>query len=58
VFDPCLSCATHALGKMPLEVELLIAEGARVDVLVRASDGSIGYAAPDVRPAKLEEQAA
>ncbi|MDP2761721.1 MAG: Ni/Fe hydrogenase subunit alpha, partial [Sideroxyarcus sp.] len=26
-FDPCLSCATHALGKMPLEVELLDAEG-------------------------------
>ena len=38
-FDPCLSCATHALGKMPLEVELLDAEGARVDVLTRSSDG-------------------
>ena len=22
-FDPCLSCATHALGKMPLAVELV-----------------------------------
>lgn len=22
-YDPCLSCATHALGKMPLELELL-----------------------------------
>jgi len=21
-YDPCLSCATHALGKMPLQVEL------------------------------------
>ena len=21
-YDPCLSCATHALGKMPLAVEL------------------------------------
>jgi NAD-reducing hydrogenase large subunit len=39
-FDPCLSCATHALGKMPLEVELLDAEGSRVDVLTRASDGA------------------
>jgi len=39
-FDPCLSCATHALGKMPLEVELLDAEGARVDMLTRSSDGS------------------
>jgi NAD-reducing hydrogenase large subunit len=26
-YDPCLSCATHALGKMPLEVELVDAEG-------------------------------
>jgi NAD-reducing hydrogenase large subunit len=34
-FDPCLSCATHALGKMPLEVELVDAEGAPVDVLRR-----------------------
>ncbi len=39
-FDPCLSCATHALGKMPLEVELLDIEGDRVDVLTRSSDGS------------------
>src|SRR5574343_132546 len=30
-FDPCLSCATHALGKMPLAVELLDADGALVD---------------------------
>jgi NAD-reducing hydrogenase large subunit len=30
-YDPCLSCATHALGKMPLEVELLDADGSRVD---------------------------
>ena len=21
-FDPCLSCATHALGQMPLQIEL------------------------------------
>ncbi|MCF7853255.1 MAG: Ni/Fe hydrogenase subunit alpha [Candidatus Pacebacteria bacterium] len=26
-YDPCLSCATHALGKMPLTVELYDAEG-------------------------------
>ncbi|MBL8373616.1 Ni/Fe hydrogenase subunit alpha [Accumulibacter sp.] len=26
-FDPCLSCATHALGKMPLQVELQDATG-------------------------------
>jgi NAD-reducing hydrogenase large subunit len=34
-FDPCLSCATHALGKMPLIVELLDASGASIDRLVR-----------------------
>lgn len=26
-YDPCLSCATHALGQMPLEVTLLDSEG-------------------------------
>ena len=26
-YDPCLSCATHALGKMPLVVELFDCEG-------------------------------
>ena len=30
-FDPCLSCATHALGKMPLAVELMDADGCLVD---------------------------
>ena len=34
-FDPCLSCATHALGKMPLAVEIVDATGARVERLVR-----------------------
>jgi NAD-reducing hydrogenase large subunit len=35
-FDPCLSCATHALGKMPLAVELLAADGAVLDRKLRA----------------------
>ena len=26
-YDPCLSCATHALGKMPLEFEVFDSEG-------------------------------
>jgi NAD-reducing hydrogenase large subunit len=26
-YDPCLSCATHALGRMPLELEVLDASG-------------------------------
>jgi NAD-reducing hydrogenase large subunit len=38
-FDPCLSCATHALGKMPLEVELLDAEGTMISTLSRSADG-------------------
>ncbi len=40
-FDPCLSCATHALGKMPLQVELLDAEGALVSRLVKSDRGVI-----------------
>jgi NAD-reducing hydrogenase large subunit len=31
-YDPCLSCATHALGQMPLTVELLDHEGRVLDV--------------------------
>jgi len=34
-FDPCLSCATHALGKMPLAVEIVDASGNLVTRLVR-----------------------
>jgi NAD-reducing hydrogenase large subunit len=34
-FDPCLSCATHALGQMPLAVELVDAAGSTIDRLVR-----------------------
>ncbi len=30
-YDPCLSCATHALGKMPLEMSLYDAKGNLVD---------------------------
>ena len=30
-YDPCLSCATHALGQMPLEVTLVDAAGEVVD---------------------------
>ena len=38
-YDPCLSCATHALGKMPLEVELLNARGETVDKVSRGAGG-------------------
>ncbi len=36
-FDPCLSCATHALGRMPLELEVVDEAGARVGLLRRGS---------------------
>ena len=34
-FDPCLSCATHAVGNMPLDVKLIAADGRIVDRKVR-----------------------
>ena len=34
-YDPCLSCATHAVGQMPLSIELLAADGTRVDLAKR-----------------------
>ncbi|MCF7822442.1 MAG: Ni/Fe hydrogenase subunit alpha [Mariprofundaceae bacterium] len=40
-YDPCLSCATHALGKMPLEIELVDADGERVDRIAKGSNGTI-----------------
>jgi NAD-reducing hydrogenase large subunit len=30
-YDPCLSCSTHALGQMPLHIELRAADGTLVD---------------------------
>lgn len=41
-FDPCLSCATHALGKMPLVLTLLDAAGNEVSRLARSGDGDYG----------------
>jgi NAD-reducing hydrogenase large subunit len=34
-FDPCLSCATHAVGQMPLNISLYSANGELVDRKVR-----------------------
>ena len=39
-FDPCLSCATHALGKMPLELTLIDATGNQVSQISRGIAGS------------------
>ena len=41
-YDPCLSCATHALGRMPLIVELVEEEsGTVMDSLARDADGTV-----------------
>jgi NAD-reducing hydrogenase large subunit len=34
-YDPCLSCATHAIGQMPLEVTLIAADGTVLDRISR-----------------------
>lgn len=36
-YDPCLSCASHAFGQMPLQIELVDADGNVVDELIRDS---------------------
>jgi NAD-reducing hydrogenase large subunit len=32
-YDPCLSCSTHAMGQVPLEIRLVAADGALLDTL-------------------------
>jgi NAD-reducing hydrogenase large subunit len=34
-YDPCLSCSTHAIGKMPLEITLIAADGTVLDRISR-----------------------
>jgi NAD-reducing hydrogenase large subunit len=36
-FDPCFSCSTHALGQMPLQVQLLGPNGALLDEAYRGA---------------------
>jgi len=40
-YDPCLSCATHALGKMPLQVTLQSSDGKVIHQLTKGVDGEI-----------------
>jgi NAD-reducing hydrogenase large subunit len=40
-YDPCLSCATHALGQMPLEVTLRASDGRELDRVQRSPHGGI-----------------
>ena len=34
-YDPCLSCSTHAVGQMPLIVDVMDAQGEPVERFVR-----------------------
>lgn len=34
-FDPCLSCSTHAVGQMPLQVQLIAADGSVIQDVYR-----------------------
>jgi len=38
-YDPCLSCATHAMGKMPLKVELRHKNGELIHQLSKDAYG-------------------
>jgi NAD-reducing hydrogenase large subunit len=40
-YDPCLSCATHALGRMPLDVALLGPGGELIDHVLKSHDGEM-----------------
>jgi NAD-reducing hydrogenase large subunit len=40
-YDPCLSCATHALGQMPLDITLLAADGSVLDRVQKSSGGGL-----------------
>ncbi len=42
-YDPCLSCATHALGKMPLQATLLGAGGDVLDRVRKSPDGGFEH---------------
>lgn len=41
-YDPCLSCSTHAVGLMPLVVDLLAPGGRQLERIWRAGNGGIG----------------
>jgi len=34
-YDPCLSCSTHAVGQMPLRVQLIAPDGAVINEVAR-----------------------
>jgi NAD-reducing hydrogenase large subunit len=34
-YDPCLSCSTHAIGQMPIRIEVFDAHGTKIKSLER-----------------------
>jgi NAD-reducing hydrogenase large subunit len=34
-YDPCLSCSTHAVGQMPLHVQLIAPDGTVLNEMAR-----------------------
>jgi NAD-reducing hydrogenase large subunit len=34
-YDPCLSCSTHAIGQMPMKIEIIDKEGNIIKTIVR-----------------------
>lgn len=53
-YDPCLSCATHALGDMPLDITLLGPDGRQIDRLVKSAEGECVHLAPVHAPNDTE----
>jgi NAD-reducing hydrogenase large subunit len=52
-YDPCLSCATHAIGSMPLAVTLVGGGGEPIDRVVRSSAGEfLRVATGEARPTR------
>jgi NAD-reducing hydrogenase large subunit len=35
-YDPCLSCSTHAVGQMPIVIEIFDAQGHRTETIARS----------------------
>ena len=44
-YDPCLSCSTHAVGRMPLTLDLLAPDGRILERLWRTGDGTVEHSA-------------
>jgi NAD-reducing hydrogenase large subunit len=42
-YDPCLSCATHALGQMPLDVALVGPKGELIDRVIKSRPGEFKH---------------